>query len=729
MAQALIQTPARAHSVAQPLVTTTLAVEGMHCGACMRKVEIALGAVSGVVAARANLSAARVVAVHDAGEVASAELIDALGRAGFKAAELAIGERSYEREADQVLLKRAAVAGFAAANIMLLSVSVWSGAAGDMTPGVQALFHWLSAMIALPAVGYAGVPFFASATQALHRRRLTMDVPISLGVTLATAMSLYQTMRGTEQVYFDAAVTLLFFLLIGRYLDQSVRRRAAGAAANLLGLRTSTACVLAPDGAATRVGARALRPGMRVLTAAGERFAVDGRVISGEAEIDASLITGESLPVSVRPGDLVYAGTLNLTGPLVTEATATDENTVLAEIGRLMAAAEQARGRHVRLADRAARYYAPAVHALGLVTLLGWLAAGQGWEMALTAAIAVLIITCPCALALAVPTVQVAATNRLFRAGVLLKAPDALERLAEIDTVVFDKTGTLTRGEPTLAGTSSLDRATLAGAAALALGSCHPYARAIARAATAQGLVAQPAGGLRETPGHGLEAPGLPGPKRLGSAAWCGVDAPANVAPTVWYREGDAPASALMFEDCLRRDAQSVVSLLHEAGMHTEVLSGDLPEVVRAAAGAAGIVHWQANVLPAGKMARLAELKTEGRRVLMIGDGLNDAPALAAGHASLSPASAADIAQTAADAIIQGDRLAPVIEAIAVARASTLLAVQNFAIAIAYNAVFVPLAMLGMVTPLLAAIAMSASSIAVTANAIRLSRMRVELSR
>jgi Cu2+-exporting ATPase len=711
-----------------PLVTTTLAVQGMHCGACMRKVENALGALPGVVSARANLSASRVVAVHRAPQVASTDLADALGNAGFKAAELIVDAIDPQRATDQALLQRTGVAGFAAANIMLLSVSVWSGATGDMTPAVQALFHWLSALIALPAVGYAGTPFFRSAIDAIRNRRLNMDVPISLGVLLATGMSLYQTTRGSEQVYFDAAVTLLFFLLIGRTLDQSVRRRAAGAAANLLGLRASTAAVLQPDGTTKRLGARALEPGMRILTVAGERFAVDGRLVKGEGQIDASLVTGESVPVAVRPGDLLYAGTLNLSGTLEMQATATDENTLLAEIGRLMASAEQARGRYVRLADRAARFYAPAVHILGLATLLGWLALGHGWEMALTAAIAVLIITCPCALALAVPVVQVAATSRLFAQGVLVKAPDALERLAEVDTIVFDKTGTLTRGEPCLIPDPSLSRAVLLDAASLAAASRHPYARAIVRAAEAAELVVRPADAVTETPGFGLEASAALGSARLGSAAWCGVEAEGSDLATVWYRRGDAPAVPLTFQDRLRSDAKSVVACLHGAGFRVGLLSGDRSGVVAAVASAAGINEWRGEVLPAGKLARLARLEAEGCRVLMVGDGLNDAPALAAGHASLSPANAADIAQTAADAIIQVERLGPVLEAIGVARAAKRLALQNFAIAIGYNAVFVPLAILGLVTPLLAAIAMSASSIAVTANAIRLRRMRLGIA-
>ena len=649
-------------------------------------------AFSGVVLARANLSARRVTAVHGAASVSGIHLVEALDRIGFKAAELAAGNAEPAEAADQALLKRVGIAGFAAANIMLLSVSVWSGTAGDMSPSVQALFHWLSALIALPVVGYAGQPFFISAAQALRARRLNMDVPISLGVTLATAMSLYQTARGSEQVYFDAAVTLLFFLLVGRFLDQRMRTRAAGAAANLLGLRGSAASVIQPDGTTVRLAARALEPGMRVLTAPGERFAVDGCLVEGHGEVDASLITGETMPISVQPGGLIYAGTVNLSGSLVTEATATDQHTLLAEIGRLMAAAEQARGRYVRLADQAARFYAPAVHILGLVTFLGWLATGHGWEAALTAAIAVLIITCPCALALAVPAVQVAATSRLFGKGVLVKAADGLERLAEIDTVVLDKTGTLTLGEPSLVMGQHVRDDILVRAASLAAASRHPYARAVVRAAEAAGLAVQPAAGVQEVPGFGLERISPDGAERLGSAAWCGAEPPHANTAAVCYRPANGSALVLTFEDRLRSDAAEVVSLLRKSGLRTELLSGDRTAVVETAAARTGIALWIAGATPAAKIARLQALEAEGRKVLMVGDGLNDAPALAAAHASLSPSSAADISQTAADAVMQGERLAPMLETLAVARTARRMALQNFAIAIGYNLVFVPLA-------------------------------------
>ena len=716
-----------AHSNDNEPVTerVTLAVSEMHCGACIHEVENALSAIDGVSNARANLSLRRVLVSFDPHRVGLDQLIDALAGAGFTAAELAPGPNADAEAHDGDLLRRLGVAGFAAMNIMLLSVSVWAGKSGEMDASVETLFHWISALIALPAVVYAGQPFFKSAGGALSARRLNMDVPISLGVILATAMSLFQTTRGSEQVYFDAAVTLLAFLLAGRYLDQRTRTRAAGAAGNLIGLRTMTASVIGTDGAIERRPARSLVPGMKILSAAGERIAADGVVLEEESDVDESLITGETLPRRVAPGEPVYAGTVNLTGPLVIEAAATDEGTVLAEIGRLMLSAEQGRGKYVRLADQAARLYAPAVHVLGLSTFIGWMMAGAGWEAALTAAIAVLIITCPCALALAVPVVQVVASSRLFSRGIILKAADGLERLAEIDWVVLDKTGTLTMGEPVLIGLQ--ESSALAAAAALGSASRHPYSRALVRAASERGIAIVPAQGVCEVPGAGLVRTTGDGEVRLGSALWCGLDQGESRPDEVWLKTpGKAPV-AFRFSDALRPDAVSVVSRLDAGGYALEVLSGDRSEAVERVAHDAGIRVWRGGRKPDEKIARLAALKASGRRVLMVGDGLNDAPALAAAHASLSPSSAADISQTAADAVFQGHRLEPIVEALAVARAARRMSLENFAIAIVYNVFFVPLAMAGLVTPLIAAVAMSLSSITVTANALRLKTKKLEL--
>jgi len=705
--------------------TVTLIVENMHCGGCMTKIERVLAGTPGVLGARANLTAKRVTATIDRTKTSVPALTNALSGAGFNAAELA--DDTPPSGDDHQLLRAMAVAGFAAANVMLLSVSVWAGIASDMTPVVQSFFHWLSALIALPAILYAGQPFFTSARDALKGGRLNMDVPISLAILLASSMSLYQTIRGTEQVYFDAAITLLFFLLIGRFLDQRMRSRAKGAAQNLMALQAGYATVIG-GGTPRQVSTRTLAPGMNVLIGAGERVPADGVVRKGTSEIDESLITGETLPRTATPGTEIHAGTLNLGAPLEMEVRAADDSTLLAEIRRLMETAEQANGAYVRLADRAARIYAPWVHIFGAATFTGWMIAGAGWETALTYAIAVLIITCPCALALAVPAVQVVASGRFFASGIVLKAGDGFERLAEVDTVIFDKTGTLSLGKPQLVNGAAIDDTALVDAAALALASGHPYAKAIVAEATARELPVAPAESVCETPGQGLSGRAPAGEVRLGSAAWCGVAEEAAGGTGRVYLARPAQQTVMFaFADQLRPDAAETVGRLKRAGFDLRILSGDRAAAVAEAAPAVGIADWRAGQRPDDKIRLLEELKAQGRKVLMVGDGLNDAPALAAGHASMSPSSATHISQTAADAIFQGQNLAPVAVALGLARRAKRAALQNFGLAAGYNAICIPLAMAGYVTPLIAAIAMSVSSIVVTSNAVRLRGARITL--
>lgn len=719
----------------QPEITTiVLTVENMTCGGCMRKVETALSAVPGVAMARANLSARRVTVVSEAtsgssstgaGELSS-RLTQALSDAGFKSAEIDMSREDPGKAHERDLFVRMAVAGFAAANIMLLSVSVWSGdALGDMGDGLKSLFHWLAALVALPTVAYSGQPFFRSAISALSSWRINMDVPISLGVLLATAMSLFQTAAGDGDVYFDAAVMLLFFLLIGRVLDIRMRNRAAGAATNLLALRAISADVVADDGTITRLPAGALAPGMNIHIAPGERIAIDGTVATGRSDVDNALITGETAPQAVASGDKVYAGAINLSGALVVRADAVEDKTVLSEITRLMAAAEQSRGHYVRLADRAAQIYAPAVHILGLATFIGWMTLGFGWVPALTAAIAVLIITCPCALALAVPAVQVTAAGRLFDRGVVVKAADGLERLAACDWVVFDKTGTLTDGIPVLASMSEEARASLAEAASLAATSRHPYSQALVAAAQAEGLAVAAAADVVERPGEGLLLATPAGETRLGSPAFCGIEKHSRAAAALWFKTVDGRVVNYAFTERLKSDAVETITLLRKSGYTVEILSGDALAAVEAVAAKLGISGFHAELTPAEKVAHLEQLAAKGHKVLMVGDGLNDAPSLATAYASISPAEAADISQTAADAVIQGGRIGPVLQTLAVSKASEKMAFQNFGIALCYNAIFVPMAVVGFVSPLIAAIAMSASSIAVTANAIRLRTKRL----
>ncbi|MGE0664940.1 MAG: heavy metal translocating P-type ATPase [Sphingomonadales bacterium] len=713
------------------LLHMDLLAPGIHCGGCVARIERALRAHPAVVHARVNLSTRRIAVDWRTGQADADDVIGVVAGLGFETkpvtADAAAGDT---RDRDGARLLRAmAVAGFAASNVMLLSVSVWSGA-DDAT---RAMFHWISALIALPAVAYAGQPFFRSAARALRSGGVNMDVPISLGVILATAVSVVQTIRHAEHAFYDAAVMLLFFLLVGRYLDNMMRARARSAATRLLSLSPATAIVVAEDGSRHHIALSGVVPGMIVAVPVGERIPVDGAVAEGESAVDRSMVTGETRPEPVRPGDTVHSGTMNLIGPLKVRVTATGQDTLLADVVRMMEAAEQGKASYVRLADRVARLYAPAVHALAAATFLGWLVVTRDPYAALMAAIAVLIITCPCALGLAVPAVQIVASGLLFRRGVLVKDGAGLEKLATIDTVVFDKTGTLTLGRPVLVEPLVISIRMLALAAGLARESRHPLSRAVADAARIRGIEALPVAGLREVPGMGLEGRSAEGEiVRLGSRRWCGAsgaEAAGDGVSELFLKVGPREPTALHFADQLRPQAAEVIDALRRRGIAAEILSGDREDAVEAAARELGVFQHLGGQTPQQKLARIEALEAAGRRVLMVGDGINDAPALAAGQTSMAPASASDIGRTAADFVYTGDSLWPVVDAIDVARRTRAMVRQNFVLAIAYNAVAVPLAIGGMVTPLIAAVAMSASSLMVTGNALRLRLMRLRLVR
>jgi Cu2+-exporting ATPase len=701
--------------------TLHLMIDGISCAACVWLIESVLAREPAILEGRVNMTTRRLVIRWDGPAADAARYAQLISGLGFRLVPFDPGRVVSHADArEKELLRALAVAGFAAANVMLLSVSVWAGHAEGMGTATRDLLHWVSALIATPAIAYAGMPFFRSAWAALRAGRTNMDVPISIGVSLAAGMSLVETVTSGLHAYFDSAITLLFFLLVGRYLDARARGRARSAAEHLLSLGAAAVTVIRPDGTVLGKPAGAVKPGETVLVAAGERVGIDGRVADGHSDLDTSLVTGESVPTAVRAGAQVFAGMVNLTAPLRITVTAAGERTLLAEIVRLMEAAERGRGRFVALADRVSRAYAPAVHLLAALTFVGWLGfAGIGWQSALLNAVAVLIITCPCALALAVPVVQVVASGRLLRGGVLLKSATALERLAEIDTVVFDKTGTLTLGRPELKPVPARRPEELRLAASIAQASRHPLARALVRAAPDAPVRL----GVVEHPGQGLSVATPDGEIRLGSRVFCGVPDDVEGAKTeLWLAVPGNEPVRFAFADRLRPDAAATIAALQARGLAVELLSGDRPAAVADVARAAGIATWRAGCTPAAKEARLAELRAAGRRTLMIGDGLNDAPALAAADVSLSPATAADVSQTAADAVFQGDRLAPVVEVLDVAKRAGRLVRQNIMLAIGYNILAVPLAMAGLVTPLLAAIAMSSSSLLVIGNALRLSR-------
>jgi len=787
----------------------TLAVDGLQCGACVWLIESILGREPAVESGRINMTSRRLKLVWRGEARLAADLVARVEALGYRL--MPFDAQTLAAASDQVgrkLIRALAVAGFAAGNVMLISIGVWAGAAAgwldSMGPATRTLLHWVSALIALPAIAYAGMPFFASAAAALRQRHANMDVPISVGVVLVAMMSLAETLNHGPHTYFDSAITLLFFLLIGRVLDHRARGQARATAEQLLTLRASDAAVLQPDGSVARRPQQSIGVGDRVLVGLGEAVSADGVVERGASSLDTSLVTGESLPLSVAPGCRVFAGTLNLGEPLVIRATATGGATLLAECVRLIEAAESRRTRFVVLADRVARRYAPAVHLAALLTFAYWyFAGGLTLSGALLIASAVLIITCPCALALAVPAVQVIATSRLFRKGVLLKSPTALERLAEVDTVVFDKTGTLS--EPDLGLImDDLDPEALRQAAAIAASSRHPLARALVEAAgtvpAAEGVIEVPGQGLhwrdwrlgsrafahatgnpaepqgaprqgalrqgaltqeaprqeaprQEAPRQGAPGQAAPRPTEASDAAgnaasacldsagckgnvasviaeaatprrdtWPGADRPADDepwAPELWLIGPGRAATRFTFKERPRRDAAEIVPRLRDLGLQVHLISGDRTAAVRRMAEAVGITEWHAAKTPVEKVAFIEALAAGGHRVLMVGDGLNDSPSLAAAHVSASPSSAADISQTVADVVFQGALLAPVAQVIETARRARSVMGQNLALSIGYNLLMVPLAVAGWVTPWLAAAAMSSSSLLVIANSFR----------
>ncbi len=701
-----------------------LAIEGITCPACMTTIERGLGNMPGIKSASLNYTNHRLTVEGTTDSLKLEAVLGKLDLLGYKGRPFEVSQEGLaQARAEKQLLRSVAVAGFATANIMMMSIAVWSGNVSGMEERTRDLLHWLSAIIALPAVAYAGQPFFQSAVRALRGRHLNMDVPISLAVLLAVAMSLVQTVTHELDTYFDSAVMLLFFLLIGRYLDLRARNRTKDLGQNLMALQKPTVMRLPDKGSLEETPIALIQPGDQILVPMGGRIGVDGTVFEGTSTLDTSLITGESTPSRAAAGDKVYAGTLNIGAPLVITANAAGDNTLLAEMSVLIDKAMEKRGAYVRLADKAASLYAPVVHLAALFTLLGWLYSGAGWQPSLLVAIAVLIITCPCALGLAVPVVQVVATGALFKRGLLVNAGDALERAAVTDIIVFDKTGTLTEPDPAILNSDEIKSADLIDAARLARSSHHILARTIASHAGHH----PPFPNAHEISGKGIEAEAEGQMLRLGSLKFCAPDheppvpssPPNKTYSELWFRRNSQQPICFKFHQDLKSDAIHVISSLQAQGFAIEILSGDKKQAVAHTAQKLGVATFQGQVQPAEKIAHIEKLRASGAHVMMIGDGLNDAAALQAANVSIAPASALDITQASADIILVGNRLSPLLDLLNLSKKARTLIIQNFFFAAGYNVIAIPLAVFGFVTPLLAALFMSGSSIIVTLNALR----------
>lgn len=705
----------------QGLRQTDLSLPGVYCGACITTIESMLTRMPQVERARVNLSSRRVSIVWKE-EIAGirtdpADLARAVAATGYEAHLFGSGQEISDDMRNK-LIRAVGLTGFAAVNIMLLSISVWSGADAS----TRDMFHWISALIAAPALIYGGRFFYQSAYKALRHGRTNMDVPIALAITLSYGVSIWETMHSGAHAWFDATVSLLFFLLIGRALDHVMRDRARSAISGLARLSPRGATILLDDGNREYRAVSEIITGDRVAIAAGERIPVDGRIVSGNSDLDVSIANGESAPRVVHAGDLIQAGTLNLTGPLVMEATALARDSFLSEIIGLMEAAEGGRARYRRLADRAAQYYSPVVHLLALTSFIAWGIFGGDWKQAMLIAIAVLIITCPCALGIAVPVVQVVAAGRLFKNGIMVKDGSGMERLAEADTVLFDKTGTLTLGQPRLMNGASISQEAMQIAASIAVNSRHPLSQALVREVGGPLMVFED---VVEIPGSGVEVRTSSGRYRLGNRRFaCLYDSidteRQHSASEVVLSIDGREIAQFQFEDRIRPGAAAAIAQLERAGFTMEIVSGDRPRAVEAVAQRVGISMWKGELSPADKASRCVVFEGEGRHVLMVGDGINDAPSLAAAHVSMAPATAADIGRQAADFVFMRDDLRAVSFAVDISKRAGSLIRQNFALAIGYNIIAVPIALAGYATPMIAAIAMSTSSLLVVANALRL---------
>ncbi len=703
-----------------------LQLSGMHCAACAGIIERALLAQTGVLEARVNSAAERLQVQWDPAQTQVSRLIEAIERAGYGAVpDLAAPARQLREKEHRQALWRLFVASFLMMQVMMLATPIYVAGPGDMEPDLRNLLQWGEWVLSLPVMLFSAGPFFSAAWRQLRTRSLGMDVPVALGllVTFVASTGAVFDPAGIfgHEVYFDSLTMFVSFLLGGRYLELRARHKVARSL-ELAGDRLPELVQRQqPDGQFVAVGVSELRVGDRVRVLAGQAFPGDGVVLEGASAADESLLSGESLPVAKGAGDPLVAGSVNLQAPVLMEVRGLGADTRYESIVRLMRSALTQRPSQLRLADRAAGPFLWGVLVLAAGAAIAW-----SWidpSRAVWVAVSVLIVTCPCALSLAAPSAWLAATGLLARRGVLLSRLDLLETLAQVDTVVMDKTGTLTEDRMRLGKTwpPQPESSDLSVLQALGRQSLHPYAQAALTA-----FEPQPDAVLHEVVeqrGQGMEATDAQGRRwRLGAAGWT-APACAQLPSAQLLLSCDGQARlALQFEETLRPDAIAAVQSLQGLGLQVELLSGDRPERVAAVAQSAGIAQATGGATPEGKLARVEALQAQGRRVLMLGDGINDAPVLARADASIAMGQGALIARTQADAVLLSGRLSELARMRALALRTRRVIRQNLAWSAVYNAACIPLALTGWLPPWAAGIGMASSSLLVILNALRLAR-------
>ncbi|MEW6478865.1 MAG: cation-translocating P-type ATPase [Pseudomonadota bacterium] len=716
----------------QTTAESVLMVQGMYCAACADTVECALQGLPGVHSAQVHAATRRLTLRWDPARTRMSELAQIVGRTGYRLLPMqqamSISERL--RETRQMLW-RLFVAGFCMMQVMMYAWPAYVAEPGEMPPDIDQLLRWASWVLSVPVVTFASGPFFRSAWRDLRQGRIGMDTPVSIGILVTFLVSSAATFDPTglwgHEVWFDSLTMFVFFLLGGRYLELKARDRTAGALDALMNRLPEVCDRQREDGNFESVSVRRLGTGDLVRVQAGQAFPGDGVIESESATVDEALLTGESRPLTRLRSEPVVAGSFNLAGPVLMRIERLGRDTRFAQIVSLMEKASTEKPRLAILADRIA---APFL----VVVVLGALAAGAFWWQtdpgkAVAVAVAVLIVTCPCALSLATPSAMLASAGALARRGVLVRRLQAFETLSCINTVVFDKTGTLTRDRLEVRELSMRDgvarEQVLALAASLAQGSLHPVSKAIVEAARQQSVTpTRHTGEVTEQAGQGMAATfERHGHVRLGSAAWAGVvTVGKSDGPRAYLSDEQGWLATFELEEQLREDAITAVSALRQQGIRTLLLSGDREGAARLVAGELGIDEVIAGATPEHKLAEVVRLQQNGRTLAMVGDGLNDGPVLARANTSFALGHAAALAQAQSDYVIQGGRLMDVVDTLQQARDTMRIVRQNLIWAAVYNAISIPLAMVGWMPPWLAGLGMAASSFLVIANAARLAR-------
>ncbi len=721
-----------------PVREISLLVEGIHCAACVWLIERALGRLDGVLSSQVNLSGRRLSVKWDNEQVKLSQIISALGHIGYAAVpydpEVAEGQI---RKQNRSMLFRMAFAGFCAMNLMWVSIALYSGAADDE---FRHLFHWVGFALATPTLLYSGFPFFKNSLSGLKSRHLTMDLPIAIGATVTYLYSLYITVSGSEvgHVYWDTVVNFIFVILVGRYLEAMSKRQAVSSTQRLLDLQPRGATLLR-EGAEVLMPIRAVKAGDMVLVKPGDQIPVDGVVVEGRSNVDESLLSGESRPVAKLAGDSVAAGTINIDSALTIEVTAVLKNTSLGRIIRLVEEAQSSKAPIQCTTDRIVPYFVMVTLSLALLTFAWWV--GDDFEVALMAATSVLIITCPCAFGLATPMSIAAAAGLGARHGILIKNGGVLETLSHIDHIVFDKTGTLTEGRMRIHDvvvSDGVDRDELmVEVSAIERFSEHSIARAITAWSDERELPRATARQVENRPGFGLTGEVAGRAYTIGTSTWLKQNAiPLDTELEARAHEFEAAGIScvyvavdgrhlglIMVADQLRADARELVASLRNLGIRLTILSGDRRRVVESIAEQLGGMESIAEVLPEDKDRVIQELQRDGSKVAMVGDGVNDAPALIRADVGIALGSGTDVSGESADIVLMSDELGKVRQAIQLSVRTLRTIRQNIAISLTYNAIMVPLAMATFITPLVAAIAMPLSSLLVIGNAARIRTM------